>query len=584
MKTSKILLSVILATAMLFCALPLTAFAVDDDLAESGVSITVNTVYHSDTRTVDANWNSVAGAVYYEIKLLQYNPQYEDYYTLPGTTYQRVTSSEPLSCTFGDCFELYGYGTMDYRIQVDAYKDNVSGTKIASGSSAVFQTGIPILYEISSVSLSTDGVCSWTEIAGAQYYDILLYTKLQNNPKVLIGNARVHQGIGKFLFSDKMKTGQEYFITVEAKSDGYRSHPPKQSETITAANLDLPSVTGLKWNAYTLKWNAVENASTYVLSVCRYIAYQGQWYEQFESSFETSETSMRLTDVFKRTGKYGYVVRIHAQDSNNRAVTLETNAPHKVYDPISISDAYCSIVTPKAGNHPDMNPVSGYGDKFTTKLDCWYLDEGSYPVLTADDTFKAGKTYVIRVNYIPQDGYCFDENTKFSVNGFEATRIGGWICSVKFTIPTEQTGVILSGTAQSFLNNADNTMLYLSQGGMPAIATVYGNNGSYAFQKVKTGSYTLTVTKKNHTTREYHLALYDNMNLPVQICPIGDTDLNGKVNIRDVNDLYNHVKGSAIITDPYSLQCSDVYEFGSGVTIRDVNTLYNHVSGSAPLY
>ena len=84
MKTSKIILSVLLAVVMLFCALSFTAFAVDDDLAESGVSITVNTVYHSDTRTVDANWNSVAGAAYYEIKLLQYYPQYEDYYTLPG--------------------------------------------------------------------------------------------------------------------------------------------------------------------------------------------------------------------------------------------------------------------------------------------------------------------------------------------------------------------------------------------------------------------------------------------------------------------------------------------------------------------
>ena len=573
-----------LAAVMILSALPFTAFAVDEDLAESGVSMTVNAVYHSDTMTVTADWNSVAGATYYEIKLQQYYPEYEDYYTLPGTTFQSVTSSEPLSCTFSDCFELYGYGSMDYRIRVDAYEDSVSGKKIATGTSDVFQTGIQILDAPSYATLFSDGSCQWMQVTDAEYYDIILYNKTDYNPKLLVANARVHQGIGKFLFSDKMKNGQKYYITVEAKRDGWRSRPAVQSAVTTAAGLDLTSVKGLKWNAYTLSWNAVENASSYVLTVCRYITNQGKWYEQFEASFETTETSMRLTDVFKRTGKYGYIVRIHAKDSSNHAVTLETDAPHKVYNPTVVSDAYCSIVTPKAGQHPDMNPVSGYGNKFTTKLDCWYLDEGSYPVLTANDTFQAGKTYAIRVNYVPQDEYCFDETTKFSVNGIEATRLGGWICQVKFTIPTAQTGVILSGTAQSFLDNTQNTMLYLSQGGLPAIATVYGNDGSYSFQKVQTGNYTLTVTKKNHTPREYSLVLYDNMNMGVKINPIGDADLNGVVDIKDVNATYKHVMETKKFTDPYAEKCADVADDNNGVDIKDINALYKHVMETKVLY
>ena len=584
MKTSKIIISLLLAAALLVTALPLTVFAADGEFAESGVSVSVNAVYHSDTQTVDVSWNSVSGAARYDIRLQQYYPEYEDYYTLPGTTYRTVTASEPLSCSFGDCFELYGYGTMDYRIKVDVYQDNIGGTKIASGTSAVFQTGIAILDATSYASIFSDGVCQWSQVTNAEYYEVLLYTKSEVNPKMLVANARVHQGIGKFLFSDKMKNGQEYFITVEAKRNGWRSRPATQSDAVPAAGLDLPSVTGFKWNVYTLSWNRIENASSYVLTVCRFTA--GQWYEQYMASFETAETSMRLTDVFKRTGKYGYVVRIHAKDSQNRAVTLETDAPHKVYDPVAVSDAYCSIVTPKAGKHPDMNPVSGYGDKFSTKLDCWYLDESPYPVLTADDTFQAGKTYVIRVNYIPADGYYFDENTRFSVNGIEATRLGGWICMVKFTIPSEQIGVSLSGTAKSYLDDAQYTMLYLSQGqgGLPAVATVHGNDGSYSFQKVNPGSYTLTVKKKNHTTREYSLVLYDDMNMTVKINPIGDANLSGGVTSADSNAVYKHVLGSKKLTDPYGIKCGDVVGNNNGLTSADANSIYKHVLGTKKLY
>ncbi|MBQ3417326.1 MAG: dockerin type I repeat-containing protein [Ruminococcus sp.] len=101
---------------------------------------------------------------------------------------------------------------------------------------------------------------------------------------------------------------------------------------------------------------------------------------------------------------------------------------------------------------------------------------------------------------------------------------------------------------------------------------------SYELSGIMPDSYILRISGKNCVTHDYEITVEGDTQLDIQICPIGDANLDEKVNIRDVNTLYNHVKGSAEITDAYALKCADV-NGKSGVNIRDSNMLYNHVTG-----
>ena len=146
----------------------------------------------------------------------------------------------------------------------------------------------------------------------------------------------------------------------------------------------------------------------------------------------------------------------------------------------------------------------------------------------------------------------------------------------------------LSGIVTSALESSDTTTVefYKPKHLNPSYTiNLTGNTVSYKINNIDVSIYTVTVSKKNHVTRKYSVSITQpNQTLITAINPLGDVNLDGKVTIRDVNNLYNHVKGSGTITDSYSLECGDVYNPGSGVNIRDVNTLYNHVKGKVTIY
>ena len=72
------------------------------------------------------------------------------------------------------------------------------------------------------------------------------------------------------------------------------------------------------------------------------------------------------------------------------------------------------------------------------------------------------------------------------------------------------------------------------------------------------------------------------MTQDVTIHLLGDIDGNGKVNIGDVAKLNAHIKGSALLTDAYALECANVN--GGKLNMGDTAGLYAHVRGTKKLY
>ena len=137
-------------------------------------------------------------------------------------------------------------------------------------------------------------------------------------------------------------------------------------------------------------------------------------------------------------------------------------------------------------------------------------------------------------------------------------------------------GVTLSGSAE-----ADVTMtLSLST---EVLETVTVENGSYTFTNLLPGTYTLTATALNHVTRSYTITVENrDLTQAVILHLIGDVDGNGKVNIGDVAKINAHIKGTALLTDPYTLECANVN--AGKLNVGDSATLYGHIRGTKKLY
>ena len=141
----------------------------------------------------------------------------------------------------------------------------------------------------------------------------------------------------------------------------------------------------------------------------------------------------------------------------------------------------------------------------------------------------------------------------------------------------------VNGTVTSYLTG--DVTIELLQDGAVKYTTTYatGTGVAYAINDVTAGTYTMRVSKENHVTREYTVVVTDaDVSLNVKICPKGDADCNGKVNIRDWNAVKAHNNETALLTG-YAYACADTDGNGK-VNIRDWNALKNHNNETAPLW
>ena len=144
----------------------------------------------------------------------------------------------------------------------------------------------------------------------------------------------------------------------------------------------------------------------------------------------------------------------------------------------------------------------------------------------------------------------------------------------------------VSGSATSYLTDDDVTFTLIGFNNN-FISSTTGKT-EYMFPLVPTGAYKLSVSKKNHVTREYHFTVSNNTTQDVKICPLGDADLNGKVQAADAMKAYQHAQGKADmqLTD-YAFLCADVAPVGEPngkVQAADAMLIYQQAQGKHPLF
>ncbi|MGM9624761.1 MAG: dockerin type I domain-containing protein, partial [Eubacteriales bacterium] len=148
----------------------------------------------------------------------------------------------------------------------------------------------------------------------------------------------------------------------------------------------------------------------------------------------------------------------------------------------------------------------------------------------------------------------------------------------------------VSGTVTSYYTESApdapvNITIYDEEGHV--VGTVYevlADATTYTIN-LNAGTYKMQVSKENHVTRTYEIVVTDHdIELNVKICPIGDMNLDGKVDVRDYNMLFRCASGeSEIPDDPYAKACADVNDDGA-LDVRDYNAIFYHVAGTKSLW
>ena len=130
-------------------------------------------------------------------------------------------------------------------------------------------------------------------------------------------------------------------------------------------------------------------------------------------------------------------------------------------------------------------------------------------------------------------------------------------------------GFTVSGSFTSYLD-ASGTVTFelLQDDAVKYTASAAGNTGTYAFENVAAGEYTLRVSKANHVTRDYAITVSADMTQDVKICPKGDVSGDGKVTTKDYAMANAHAQKVSLLTG-YALQCGDVLKGDGKITTAD---------------
>ena len=147
------------------------------------------------------------------------------------------------------------------------------------------------------------------------------------------------------------------------------------------------------------------------------------------------------------------------------------------------------------------------------------------------------------------------------------------------------TGVI-SGSVTSYLTNDAVTITLTASGSTEPSLTLTLPEGvsEYSLDGVEYGTYTMSVSKASHVTRDYTVTVGETATtVDVKILPIGDATGDGRVVISDVARVYAHVRKTNLITDEYQLKCADALTDGR-INVGDVSRLYGHIRNITKLF
>ncbi len=175
--------------------------------------------------------------------------------------------------------------------------------------------------------------------------------------------------------------------------------------------------------------------------------------------------------------------------------------------------------------------------------------------------------------------------TDYEISGFDTSvgvktivvSFGGMSVSFEVTV----SGYSITGSIKSDASDGAVTIRLMQD--REEIGAVTTKEDSYVLQNLSVGTYQLEVSKNNHATRTYTVTVAaEDVSLPVEINLLGDANCDGKVNMKDWNQLYEHLNEVSELTG-YEWQCADVNGDGK-VNMKDWNRVYEHLSETKPLW
>lgn len=228
----------------------------------------------------------------------------------------------------------------------------------------------------------------------------------------------------------------------------------------------------------------------------------------------------------------------------------------------------------------------------------WYDMTSGEPVsMENGDVFRLGHPYRFEATVGVRRDHVWTENTEdisVTLTGIDAEdyeltviRSSDDYRKLRFDFVCEEKLFTVSGSVTSFNSNMDDITIELFAEGSETAdytVTVWGNTAAYSITDVAEGTYTMKVSKPNHTDVVYTLVVGpDDPVQDVTLYLLTDLNSDGKVDIADTARLYAHVRGTNLLTDEDVLRHCDVSGDGT-VDIIDVAKLHAHVKGTVKLY
>ncbi len=189
---------------------------------------------------------------------------------------------------------------------------------------------------------------------------------------------------------DVFEAGKTYYVNVRFSSViGYKI----DANTVC----EITGFTAYSYDVFSYQIPA--NASVHSHS------WKNEW--SYNSWYHWKECTNSLCEGLELHNKEGYGK--HDFSSGNCVCGMEK--------PIMLSSVNVNITEPTIDKKPDFN-LTVTGENYTATFVSWY-DYDLRITMTENDHFCSGNEYVARVQFIPNDGYGFDSNTVFTINGKE---------------------------------------------------------------------------------------------------------------------------------------------------------------------
>ncbi len=192
--------------------------------------------------------------------------------------------------------------------------------------------------------------------------------------------------------------------------------------------------------------------------------------------------------------------------------------------------------------------------------------------------------YIDTYNFAGGDEYdfyiCSTTDNEYLRNYATEKGIGYKTC-----LPSKPTDISISFSVKSYLSETDKTTVEFIKYGETEASytfTIGENNATYNVESILSGVYTVKISKNNHITREYKDIEIKTGEYNFNICPIGDVNGDGKINILDYTTVLRFIKKTSTLDD-YQFICADVDGNGT-VSVVDYTSILRHVKKTAYLW